>query len=87
MKKFTHGIMAVDPLNIDENDEVAVVHFIGLWKEPTEAEFLKYKNEILTTPEYGLVDIADRIVVLPAPEDIVEKYYNLSNEHEISKLN
>jgi len=86
MKKFTHGIIAVDPLNeIDE--EVAVVHFIGLWNEPTEEEFLVYKNEMLTNPEYGLVDIADRIVVLPAPPEIVEKYYNMAEEHEISKLN
>jgi len=86
MKKFTHGIIAVDPQN-EVDEEVAVVHFIGLWKEPTEAEFIAYKKEMLTNPEYGLVDIADRIVVLPAPPDIVEKYYNMANEHEISKMN
>ena len=86
MKKFTHGIIAVDPQN-EVDDEVAVVHFIGLWEEPTKEAFEQYKKEMLTSPEYGLVDIADRIVVLPAPPEIVEKYYQLANEHEISKLN
>jgi predicted nuclease of predicted toxin-antitoxin system len=86
MKKFTHGIMAVDPLN--ENDEmVAIVHFIGLWQEPTEEEILQYAKEIKTNPKFGHTDIANRLVILQAPPEIVEIYYNMANEHEISKLN
>jgi hypothetical protein len=87
MKKFTHGIMAVDPDNIDENDEVAIVHFIGLWQAPTREEFEIYENEIKTSPKYGHAEIADRIIVLPAPPEIVEKYYLMAEEHEQSKLN
>jgi hypothetical protein len=86
MKKFTHGIMAVDPLN-EEDEKVAIVHFIGLWQEPTEEEFEIYANEIRTDPKYGHTDIADRLVIIQAPPEIVEIYFNMANEHEISKLN
>ena len=87
MKKFTHGIIAVDPLNVDDNDELAIVHFIGLWKEPTQEAFEQYEKEIKTDPKFGHHEIADRLVVLPAPPEIVEAFYNKAEEYEQSNLN
>ena len=86
MKKFTHGIIAVDPLN-EEDEMVAIVHFIGLWGEPTEEAFEQYEKEIKTDPKFKHADIADRLVVLLAPPEIVELYSKMIEEHEQSKLN
>ena len=86
MKKFTHGIIAVDPLN-EEDEMVAIVHFIGLWKEPTKEAFEQYEKEIKTDPKFNHGDIADRLVVLPAPPEIVELFFNKAQENEISKMN
>ncbi len=82
MENFTHGIIAVDPIDVDENDMVRVVHFIGLWEEPTKEAFQQYENEIKTDPEFGLIEIADRIVVLPASPEIVEMYNEIVNSNE-----
>jgi hypothetical protein len=86
MKKFTHGIVVIDPIP-DENDEVEIVHFIGLWEAPTKEVFLQYEKEIKTDPEFGLIEIIDRIEVLPASEEILEMYNKMVQEHELSKLN
>jgi hypothetical protein len=86
MKKFTHGIMAIDPEN-EEDEMVAIVHFIGLWEAPTKEAFERYEKEIKTDPKFGHHEIADRLVVLPAPPEIVELFYNKAEEHEKSKLN
>lgn len=87
MEKFTHGIIAVDPENIDENDNLTIIHFIGLWNKPTLEEFLEFSNEIKTDPEFGLVDIADRLVIVPATQEIVDMYNEIVQENEKSKLN
>jgi len=83
MEKFTHGVMAIDPTEVDENDAVSIVHFIGLWEAPTKEAFLEYEKEIKTDPEFGLVEISDRVVVLPAPDEIIEMYNEMITEdHE-----
>jgi|JFJP01.1.fsa_nt_gi hypothetical protein len=73
MRRFTHGIIAINPIP-DENDTVRILHFIGLWQAPTEEAFLDFEEEIKTDPEFGLVDIADKIQVLMASQEIVEMY-------------
>jgi hypothetical protein len=87
MENFTHGIMAIDPEDVDENDTVSIVHFIGLWNEPTKKQFEEFVKEIKTDPEFGLIEIADRLVILPAPPDIVEMFSKIVQENEKSKLN
>lgn len=82
MKKFTHGIIVVDPTTIDDNDDVEALHFIGLWEEPTKEEFDGYEKEIKTDPEFGLVEIADRIIILLASPEIVEMYNEIVNGNE-----
>jgi len=82
MEKFTHGIVAIDPTDVDENDMVNVVHFIGLWEAPTKEAFQQYEKEIRTDPEFGLIEIADRIEVLPASTRIVEMFNKIVQEDE-----
>jgi hypothetical protein len=77
MKKFTHGIMVIDPLNpVDVNDEnVTVVHFVGYWKKPNDADADRVREELRNDPDFELRDIVDRLVMYPATEGCL-KYYN-----------
>lgn len=87
MKKFTHGIIFVDPTNIDDNDDVAIVHFIGLWGEPTEEQVTGYIEEVRNDPQFGVGELMNRLVVIEAPPEIVEIYNKMYEEHKQSKLN
>jgi len=80
MEKFTFGIIAVDTLELDEEDNMAVVHFIGLWEAPTREEFIEYEKEIKTNSDFGLVDIADRIMILPAPQETIDIFNEIVKE-------
>lgn len=68
--------MAIDPNNVDENGNPLVVHFVGLWEEPTYETFLELEKEIKTDPEFGLVEIAYKIDVLPALPEVID-FYNI----------
>ena len=73
LKNITHGLMAVDPQSYDEvSDSLAVVHFVGYWEKPSEAEAKHLMHELRTDKEFGLTNIASRLHVLPAPEWMVE---------------
>ena len=83
MKRFTHGIMVVDPLNPDDigSDKTAVIHFVGYWSEPADwdVEANRLREEFRNDPEFGLQDIADRLVMYPATPDCLN-YYNDMDE-------
>lgn len=78
MNKFTHGIIAVDPQNVDADDMLAIVHFVGLWSAPTKEQFEMLAEKIRTDPEFGLVEIAERLIILPAPQQIIDEYNEMS---------
>jgi hypothetical protein len=86
MNKFTHGIIAVDPENVDENDMLAIVHFVGLWSAPNKEQFDFLANEIRTDPEFGLIEIADRLEIVPAPQWLIDEY-NLMMEKDQDEFN
>lgn len=75
MKKFTHGIVVVNPIDVDENGKYPVVHFVGFWSEPTETDFEHIIEELRTDPDFELMDIADDLDYYPADEECV-KYHN-----------
>ena len=74
MKKFTHGIMVLNPSCANEKG-VPVVHFVGYGDEPTEVSIDSLRHELETDEEFGLTDIANDLIYLPATEDILN-YYN-----------
>jgi hypothetical protein len=79
MKKLstiTLGLIAIDPMSEDK-EMVDIVHFVGYWNKPTKKEVEHLKEELKTDEEFGLTEIADRLVILPAPDHIVEHYKNL----------
>lgn len=87
MNRFTHGIMVIDPLPSNDEGDVDVVHFVGYWSEPQIEDFLSLKNELRTDPDFGLVDIANRLVLLPATKEVIEHYNNQLIIDNIINLN
>lgn len=75
MDKFTHGIIAVNPTKPDENGDLGVLHFVGYWNEPTEADVLSLWEELNEDDSFGLQDQMHDIELVPAPIEIVE-YFN-----------
>jgi hypothetical protein len=75
MEKFKYGIMVINPNEPLENGDYEVLHFVGYWEKPGVYDFEHITEEIRTDPEFGLVEIADQLVCVPATQDCVD-YYN-----------
>lgn len=75
MKKFTHGIMVINPNEPLEDDNYNVVHFVGYWQEPTDADADYLREELRNDPEFKLQNIVDELVMYRATEDCL-KFYN-----------
>jgi hypothetical protein len=75
LDKFTlrYGLIVVDD-EPDENGEHPIVHFVGFHNEPTSNDARHVMDEISSSDEFGLKEIAHRLSIFPAPEDIVEFY-------------
>jgi hypothetical protein len=74
------GLMVIDPESLDENQEVEIVHFVGYWNQPSEVDADSLREELATDEEFGLTDIAHRLDILPAPQNVVEHF--MSNIEE-----
>lgn len=75
IKDIKYGLIAVDPTQ--EGDMKDILHFCGYWNKPSKEDAESLLEELKTDEEFGLTEIADRLVIVPAPEDIIEHY--LSN--------
>lgn len=71
-KEITHGLIAVDPEQ--EGEMMEILHFVGYWTEPGKKDADSMREELMTDEEFGLTEIAHRLEILPAPQDIVEEY-------------
>jgi hypothetical protein len=81
LKTITHGLIAIDPEN-EKDGMVNIEHFVGYWAEPTPECAEHLREELKTDKTFGLTEIADRLVILPAPEDIIEYYKNIEDEED-----
>lgn len=71
-KGIKYGLIAVDPLQ--EGEMKDILHFCGYWEKPTEIDAEYLKKELMEDEEFGLTDIADRLVIFDAPDYIVQEY-------------
>lgn len=69
--RFTHGLVVIDPEH-DTPEQRSVIHFVGFWTEPTEEDITELKNELKTSDEFGLQEIADTLLIEPAAQDIID---------------
>jgi hypothetical protein len=71
-KDIKYGLIAIDPEQ--EGEMKDILHFCGYWEEPNELSIQGLKEELMTDEEFGLTEIAHRLVILPAPEYIVQEF-------------
>ena len=75
LRDIKYGLIAIDPQTLnEETDMVDIAHFVGYWSEPTKQDAESLLEELKTDKEFGLTEIADRLQIVMAPEDIVEYY-------------
>jgi hypothetical protein len=80
MKKFTHGIIAVDMINIDDEGNAPIIQFVGYWEEPNEDVINDLRIEFETDESLGLQDQIDDLDLQIAPPEIVEYYNDILKE-------
>ena len=85
MKRFKYGIMVINPNEPLENGEYEVIHFVGYWEQPRTIDYEHITHEIQTDPEFGLTEIADQLVCVPATEDCIEYYTQMCEEDNFNK--
>jgi hypothetical protein len=73
-KDIKYALIAIDPTQ--EGEMKDILHFCGYWEEPGKREAEALLAELKTDTEFGLTDIADRLVIIRAPENILEEYKN-----------
>ena len=75
-----YGLIALDPEQ--EGEMKDVLHFCGYWEEPGEAEAKDLHRELKEDESFGLTEIADRLVIIPAPDWLVKEYIDMVKEEE-----
>ncbi len=71
-KDIKYGLIAIDPT--EEGEMKTILHFWGYWDEPSEKDAESLLDELRTDEEFGLTEIADRLVIIPCPNDLVKEY-------------
>jgi hypothetical protein len=66
-KDIKYGLIAYNPI------KETVPHFVGYWNEPTELDAAALLEELKTNPEFGLIEEADQLVILRAPEWLLKE--------------
>ena len=85
LEDVNYGLMVVDPQSLDENEEMDIVHFVGYWKEPSKSDADSLREELKHDDEFGLTEIADRLQILPAPQNVVEHFMKMAKDDEMKK--
>lgn len=74
IKDIKYGLIVIDPTEDGETN--SILHFCGYWEPPTKEDMDSLMDELKTDEEFGLVDIAHRIVILPCPDYMVKEFIN-----------
>jgi len=75
--KINYGLIAVFPDPSKKEEELDILHFCGYESEPGKNEIESLYEELKTDDEFGLIEIADKLVIILAPQDIVDYYKNI----------
>jgi len=80
-KDIKYGLIAVDPT--EDEEMLTILHFCGYWNEPTQTDADLLRKELTEDPEFGLTEIAHRLTIFPAPDDILQHFINEIEEDEV----
>ena len=73
LEEVTHGLIAIDPTTAKDG-KVDILHFCGYWSEPSKSDAKHLLEELSTDEEFGLTEIAHRLQILPAPQEIIDAF-------------
>lgn len=72
--------MVIDPNEvIGDDDSYTIIHFVGYWEKPTDADADHIKEELRNDPEFGIGDKVDELRFYPATPGCL-KHYNDQGE-------
>lgn len=71
-KHIKYGLVAIDPN--EEGDNKTILHFCGYWNEPKKEDAESLLEELKTDEEFGLTDIAHRLVIITCPDELVQEF-------------
>ena len=72
--KFKYGIVAVNRDLMMNEGNSPIYHFCGYEVEPTFESFLSLYRELNEDSEFGLTEIIDDLVLVPANEEMMDEY-------------
>ena len=75
--KINYGLIAVLPDPSQKEEMLEILHFCGYESEPGENEIESLHQELKVDEEFGLVDVADKLVIISAPQEIFDFYKNI----------
>jgi hypothetical protein len=71
-KNIKYALIVIDPLQ--EGEMKDILHFCGYWEKPGQHDAESLLKELKEDEEFGLTDIADRLIILPCPDHILQQY-------------
>ena len=72
IKDIKYGLIAIDPEQ--EGEMKDILHFCGYWNEPKKEDAESLLEELKTDEEFGLTDIAHRLVIIRCPEELIKEF-------------
>ena len=66
------ALVAIDP--DQEGDLKTVLHFCVYFEQPTFEDMMALKQELLSNPDFGLIEIGQRLEIIQAPDSMVEEF-------------
>lgn len=79
--KINYGIIVINPEEVVD-EEIEILHFCGYENEPKQIDYESLRKELKEDKEFGLTEIADKLELLPAPQEIVEYYEKMRPKDE-----
>lgn len=78
-----HGLIAVLPDPKQQEEDLEILHFCGYESKPGKNEIESLHEELKNDESFGLIDVAENLVIIPAPPDIVQYYRNMIKEENL----
>ena len=73
-----YGLMVLDPSQ--EGEMLDILHFVGYWDQPTQQDTDALREELRTDETFGLTEMADKVIIIPAPDEIVKEFIESADE-------
>ncbi len=78
--EIKYGLIVIDPEQ--DGDEKEILHFCGYWNEPTQQDADYLREELMQDEEFGITEIAHRVVIIPVPDYILKEIIETIKENE-----